>query len=429
MSINNSILKLLNMKDKNLNFTENFVEERNIKNRRSLVIKAFLDKNPNCCPKCGCVDNIKKNGAITLKPIKIPSISGLNSYLEITKQLYRCNNCKHKITPQTDEVDYRCRISNNTKHSIIMFAKETITYKFIAKLHNVSDKTVQRQVNKIYDKDKLYKNYIPINICIDEFTWKKKTMAFNICDAETGKTLDLVEDRTTENLNKYFSYYLSENKLKVENVVMDMYKPYIKLVQDNFPNANIIIDMFHIVQLISRSLNKTRVQAMKKDKANYRKIKRYGKLLLKARLELDCSKWRKFLCFKNLMTEVDVVDYILNENEELKNTYDLYQNLLYALQRKDYILFKEMIDKEYSGISTYMQTSLNTLNEFSPYIKNTTEQPYSNGIMERNNNTCKLIKRIGFGYRNFDNFKARILIITNLFRPEKKNAENLLSTL
>ena len=69
------------MKDKNLNFTENFVEERNIKNRRSLVIKTFLDKNPNCCPKCGCVDNIKKNGTVTLKPIKIPSISGLNSYL------------------------------------------------------------------------------------------------------------------------------------------------------------------------------------------------------------------------------------------------------------------------------------------------------------------------------------------------------------
>lgn len=51
------------------------------------------------------------------------------------------------------------------------------------------------------------------------------------------------------------------------------------------------------------------------------------------------------------------------------------------------------------------------------------------GIMERNNNTCKLIKRIGFEYRNFDNFKARILIITNLFRHTKKNAEKSLSTL
>ena len=33
MSINNSILKLLNMKDKNLNFNENFVVEREIKNK------------------------------------------------------------------------------------------------------------------------------------------------------------------------------------------------------------------------------------------------------------------------------------------------------------------------------------------------------------------------------------------------------------
>ena len=39
MSINNSILKLLNMKDSNLFFDENFCQERNIKNKRSLIIK------------------------------------------------------------------------------------------------------------------------------------------------------------------------------------------------------------------------------------------------------------------------------------------------------------------------------------------------------------------------------------------------------
>lgn len=37
MSINNCILKSLNMKDKNVNFKENFVEERIIKKKRSLV--------------------------------------------------------------------------------------------------------------------------------------------------------------------------------------------------------------------------------------------------------------------------------------------------------------------------------------------------------------------------------------------------------
>ena len=40
--------------------------------------------------------------------------------------------------------------------------------------------------------------------------------------------------------------------------------------------------------------------------------------------------------------------------------------------------------------------------------------------MERNNNTCKLIKRISFGFRNFINMKSRIMIITNIFRKAKR---------
>ena len=77
-----------------------------------------------------------------------------------------------------------------------------------------------------------------------------------------------------------------------------------------------------------------------------------------------------------------------------------------------------MLNSDFGEISKYMKTSINTLKEFLPYIKNTLENTYSNGVMERNNNTCKLIKRNGFGFRNFRNFKARILIITNYFRKQ-----------
>ncbi len=119
------------------------------------------------------------------------------------------------------------------------------------------------------------------------------------------------------------------------------------------------------------------------------------------------------------MTEVDVIDYILNKNEELKKTYELYQNILYTLQRRDYSLFEHAIEKECENISDYMKVSLNTLREFKEHIKNTLNQQYSNGVMERNNNTCKLIKRVAFGFRNFENFKARILISTNIFRNVK----------
>lgn len=102
---------------------------------------------------------------------------------------------------------------------------------------NVSDKTIQRVNDTVYDDEKLYKDYLPENICIDEFTYKNKVMAFNFCDSTNGKTIDLVENRSLDNLNKYFSYYLKESKEKVKTVVMDMYKPYITLINDNFKEA------------------------------------------------------------------------------------------------------------------------------------------------------------------------------------------------
>ena len=159
---------------------------------------------------------------------------------------------------------------------------------------------------------------------------------------------------------------------------------------------------------------------MKENKEDKNKYKKYWRLILKSRFDLDASEWEKFRCFKYLMTEIDVVDYLLSKDDILKNSYNLYQNILYYLQYRDYDKFNEIINNKYECISKEMNNTLNTLKKYSKYIKNTLEYPYSNGVMERNNNTCKLIKRISFGFRNFRNMKSRILIITNIFRKEKR---------
>ena len=421
MSITNSITKLLNMEEPNLLFQENFLEERNIKNKRCIVIKGTLTNDFKYCPKCGCINEntiIKKGSKKCL--IKINKISELTSYLELNKQIYKCKNCKKKITAQSNIIDYRCRISNNVKLAILNCAKEIMTKSLIARLYNVSDNTVQNIFNKVYSSEKLYKNYLPEAICIDEFTFLKKTFAFNICNAETGKTIDVVESRTTYNLNKYFSYYTEEARLNVKFVVMDMYNPYIELIKKWFPNAKIILDLFHIVQLLSKSLNKTRINVMKMNKEDKNKFKKYWRFILKSRFDLDISSWKKFRCFKNLMTETDVVDYLLSKDKVFENTYNLYQDILYYLQHRDYEGFDKIINYNYQEISKEMTRALNTLRKYSCYIKNTLEYSYSNGVMERNNNTCKLIKRVSFGFRNFRNMKSRIIIITNIFRKSKR---------
>jgi len=283
--------------------------------------------------------------------------------------------------------------------------------------------SVQRINNKAYESEKLYKHYLPENLCFDEFHFKTRIMSFNICDAATGKTVDIVFNRQLDNLNKYFSYYSKESKENVKNIVIDMYKPYISLIKDNFPKANIIIDLFHIVQLVSKAMNRTRILAMKRNKTKYNKMKRYWRLLLKSRMDLDGYNFKRYTCFKTYITEVDVVYYILKDDEELYNTYQVYQEILYALQHKDYDLLVRILNNEHNNISTYLVKSINTLKEFSPYIKNTLSSKFSNGVMERNNNTIKLLKRIAFGFRNFINFRIRILVITSLFRTSKKDYE------
>jgi ABC-type glycerol-3-phosphate transport system permease component len=46
-------------------------------------------------------------------------------------------------------------------------------------------------------------------------------------------------------------------------------------------------------------------------------------------------------------------------------------------------------------------------------VLNAMELPYSNAKLEATNNLIKVIKRNAFGFRNFENFKKRILIALN----------------
>ena len=243
-----------------------------------------------------------------------------------------------------------------------------------------------------------------------------------MCNAETGKTIDIVEDRKLLSLLKYFSYYSFKARQSVKFIIIDMYSPYVSLIQKMFTNAQIIIDTFHLVQLISRLLNKTRIRAMKGNKTSYNKMKRYWKLILKDRNELDNFMWKRYTCFPNLMTEIDVVNYILNQSIELKTTYYKYQELLQSIKEKDYKNFIYVITNVNNSVSDYMKTSIKTLTEFKDKIYNTFNNNYHNGYIEGNNNFIKVLKRIAFGFRSFRRFKARIMICKGLVKINKKKA-------
>ena len=428
MSQSNYILNLLNIKDENVKLNENCLKIENINGTDYKIIEASLSYNPTFCPKCGCVfDNTQtyeKNGFKT-SDILMLDVCGYGCILRLSKQRFLCHCCNKKFFARTNIVNDNSFISNQVKYAIALELRNKISEKDIAKRYRVSPNTVERIIDSYYEGKKLYKHYLPEVLSFDEFKSVKSAdgaMSFHMVDGKTGKTIDIVEDRRLNSLMKYFSYYSYKARSKVKLIVIDMYSPYISLIKKMFPNADIIIDKFHLVNLISTSLNKTRIKLMKYDKKNYNKLKRYWRLLLKSQDELNNSKWKRYWCFDNLMTQSDIVNYLININDELKDTYEMYQNILHAIKNNKINELELSLNNKELKISDYMKTSIKTLKEYLPYIKNTLLNSYHNGFVEGNNNFIKVLKRIAFGFRSFHRFKARIMICKNLLHIRKANA-------
>jgi Transposase and inactivated derivatives len=147
-----------------------------------------------------------------------------------------------------------------------------------------------------------------------------------------------------------------------------MYAPYVSLVKKLFPNAQLIIDRFHIVQHIGRTFLNHRVKEttvrLKGNSHSQRglgkKLKRYWKLLQKEEAKLNYEKrvWRA--SFKDYLTESEIADRLLAACPNLRQGYQLYQDILYAVKKRDQSLFEDCLTRDISGLPETYTTTLRT---------------------------------------------------------------------
>ena len=121
-----------------------------------------------------------------------------------------------------------------------------------------------------------------------------------------------------------------------------------------------------------------------------------------------------------MISQRGIVDYLLAQDEELKNTYRLYQQILWAIKTKNIDILIQTVNDKHDKISDYMQTAVKTCKKYLKYIVNAVKYNFTNGVIEGINNKIKTLKRIAFGYRSFLNFKNRILIMRNLISLKKE---------
>ena len=420
--------KILNIEDENIYFYEDCFEIKKINNIETKIFHGYLTYTPETCPKCGCINNgpediIKWNFKRNCK-IKITKVCNYNTIILLDKQRFYCKHCDKTFTASTNIVDFRKQISRDTHTSVVLDLMTKDSEKNIAKRNNISTNSVNRILDDI-SSDKYVKNNgsLPTSFGIDEFSATKDTiskMAFIIVNQESRNVFDINNSRLSKDIYKYFTRYQKSERKKVKFITLDLYKPYYSLMHTLFPNAILIPDRFHIILQIRNALDKTRVSLCKKSNPNYNKLKKYWKLLLKNEDELDKDNKRYSKNFNKELSQFDIVQYLINTDDILNYTYNLYQGIIKSVKNRDKNKFLSIIHNvDLKKLNKYSKKAINTFLNFEKYIVNAFDYELSNGLVEGTNNIIKQVKHNACGYRKFAHLKARIMLIKGLCNPLK----------
>ena len=404
--------ELLGITDRNIKITFYY------KRPECIVVNATLDYTPSACPHC-------KGKMIKYdfqKPSKIPLLEcqGMPTALYLKKRRFQCKECRKVQVSETPIVKKNHQISTDIQRKITQLLIEKDSMKSIAERLHISTSTVLRRLKLVKTKPNL--KSLPKIMSWDEYSFKKGKMSFIAQDFESSEIVAILDGRTHATIRDHFQQYTLKVRKKVEIITMDMFTPYFKLVKQLFPKAKIVLDRFHIVQHLSRAMNRVRIQIMNqfdKQSKEYRRLKRYWKIIQTDSRKLSTKRPYQPM-FQMHLTSQEILDELLGYSEELNQHYQLYQMLLFHIKNKNTDHFFALIEEEIGSVNPIFQTVFHTFLKNKDKVCNALELPYSNARLEATNNLIKVIKRNAFGFRNFDNFKKRIFLALNTKRDREQ---------
>ena len=324
-----------------------------------------------------------------------------NTKIYYNQRRYLCTNCGKRFVESNSFIEKFYRHSNDVVNSVFDGLTDIRNFSQIGKDNNMSAGNVIRLMSKFMP---IFHNvtYLPEAIGIDEFRGNAGGNKFQvvITDLKKHKVIDVISARSAEALRHFFNNITNTKHVKL--VSMDLSMFFKNIIQDTFPNAKIVADTFHFTRLMHWALDNVRKNVQKELPKDMRIYFKHSKSVLHKRInELDVDKYQQ-LC--------RMLDY----DENLRWAYSIVQKLFEVIDEKNsdkkVLLFKEFMTYSSNCNLPEFNKHLQTYFKWHKYIINSFYTNYSNGITEGLNTKIKTLKRISFGFRNFNNFRLRILM-------------------
>jgi transposase len=222
-----------------------------------------------------------------------------------------------------------------------------------------------------------------------------------LSDLEQSRVLDVVEERTAEAAGQLWATLTPEQKQSVEAVAVDMWEPFIQSIQQAVPAADIVHDKFHVSKYLGEAVDKVRRQEHKELLAQGDEtLKGTRQLWLYNPQNFSPEQRAEFTELKDQQLKVARAWAA----KELFSRFWTYQTEGWARR-----FFKDWFGwvrrsrlKPMTDVAGLLKRHLENL---LTYLKH----HITNAVTEGLNSKIQSIKSSARGFRNFKNYRTRIL--------------------
>jgi transposase len=237
---------------------------------------------------------------------------------------------------------------------------------------------------------------------MDEKSFKRgQSYITLLTDLEQSRVLDVVPERTAAAAHQLWATLTPEQKQTVEAVAVDMWEPFIQTIQEAVPEADVVHDRFHVSKYLGEAVDKVRRQEHKELMARGDEtLKGSRQLWLYNPQNFSPDQAEEFAALKDLQLKVARAWAA----KELFSQFWEYQEAGWARRFfKDW--FGWVSRSRLKPIVEVAHLLKRHLENLLTYLKH----HITNAVTEGLNSKIQSLKAAARGFRNFANYRIRIL--------------------
>lgn len=361
----------------------------------------YLEVSPDkrykpICAYCSSRITIHQHEERVLRDIPV---WGFSVFIRAHYRKGRCPQCGKIVVEHLEYTKPGLRMTNRLAEYIVGLGRkmsDADTARFLALSWDVVHRI---HYEALFHKYKDMDYGTPRLLGVDEIARKRgHNYATVIADIENGRVLSLEKDRTVDSLKNFYKKLTIEQRENIEAVAMDGWKPYIRATKEMLPDAEIVMDYFHLVKRYhAEVIDKIRIMTYNELKGLEKKIIKGTRFILyKNREKLDDHERTK-------------LDEILGANRALYIAYTL-KELIHSMFHTD------LIDEAKDRINMFLRMAVESnicalknfagkLVKYAEYIINHAKYKISTSIVEGMNNKINNIKRRAYGIKDLQFLK------------------------